>query len=249
MLLLCHALLTVPFSRQAACLGAKDPKTPLLALGCSALVNLLLDVYLVRVVGMGIGGAALATLAAQVVQACMLGVSVGNKRVAALTKVPATGDGSSKSANANAHEHGDEALRKKPRLSLLLRGRPSWPRLLSFVSFAGPMAFVLFGKVACYNAMTLAATSGGVITLAAHQVSPFRTGRWQCAQLLRDTAQVKFRSFARIVLALRTRKCKPVRKIRPRCIIGVRRAALSPTLAVLYMAGFGVRFLPRMQVW
>jgi len=53
---------------QAACLGAKDATTPLLVLGLSALVNLGLDLYLVKVVGMGIGGAAIATLVAQLVQ-------------------------------------------------------------------------------------------------------------------------------------------------------------------------------------
>jgi hypothetical protein len=82
-----------------------------------------------------------------------------------------TGEGRAGGGTAGGgQDTAGRGLRASLRSPLLLRGWPSLQRLLSFVSFAGPMAFVLFGKVACYNAMTLAATSGGVITLAAHQV-------------------------------------------------------------------------------
>ena len=128
---------------QAACLGAQDSLTPLCVLVASGLINLVLDLYLVSVVGMGIGGAALATVAAQLVQVLLLAIAVQRKRAS-------IGAGNSS--------------------RLLISGWPSPRRLLSFVTFAGPMAFVLVGKVACYNSMTLAATRGGVVALAAHQV-------------------------------------------------------------------------------
>ena len=126
---------------QAACLGAKDSISPLVVLVTCGLLNLGLDLYLVNVVGMGIGGAAIATLASQVVQALMLAFVVQRKRRAA-------GAGTS---------------------WLLLRGGPSWRRISKFLSFAGPIFLVLCGKISCYNAMTLAATAGGIAALAGHQ--------------------------------------------------------------------------------
>ena len=108
----------------------------------SALLNLGLDAYLVIGLGWGIAGAAIATVAAQVLQTALLAAIVLRKRTALGAR----------------------------RSLLLLRGLPSPRRTLSFVTYAGPMAFVLFGKIMCYNAMTLAATCGGVAALAAHQV-------------------------------------------------------------------------------
>ena len=104
--------------------------------------SLFLDIYLVIGLGMGIAGAAIATLASQLVQTFMLAVVVQRKRAMA-------GAGSS---------------------WLLLRpGLPSRSRILRFLAFAGPIFLVLLGKISCYNAMTLAATTGGVVALAAHQ--------------------------------------------------------------------------------
>ena len=45
---------------QASLLGAKDSLTPLLAVGYSTVVNVLGDFVLVRLLGMGLRGAALA---------------------------------------------------------------------------------------------------------------------------------------------------------------------------------------------
>jgi putative MATE family efflux protein len=127
---------------QAACLGTRDSVSPLFVLLASGSLNLVLDLYLVISRGMGIGGAAIATLAAQVVQMLMLAGVVQRKR----GKLGASGG------------------------PLLLRGRPTLSRIGSFLTFAGPIFLVLLGKVSCYNAMTLAATTLGVISLASHQV-------------------------------------------------------------------------------
>ena len=83
---------------------------------------------------MGIGGAAIATLASQLMQTLLLAIVVQRKRAKA-------GAGTS---------------------WLLLRGWPNRKRLLKFVTFAGPIFLVLIGKISCYNAMTLAATTNGV---------------------------------------------------------------------------------------
>lgn len=127
---------------QAACLAAKDSTSPLLVLMFAGSLNLCLDLWLVRGVGMGIGGAAIATLASQLVQVALLAWVVQRKR-----------------------------RRTGVALGWSLVGAPPSPsRLLSFLSFAGPIFLVLLGKISCYNSMTLAATSGGVVALAAHQV-------------------------------------------------------------------------------
>jgi hypothetical protein len=51
---------------QAACLGAKDSVTPLIAIVYSTVVNIFGDFILVKKLGMGLRGAAIATLLAQV---------------------------------------------------------------------------------------------------------------------------------------------------------------------------------------
>jgi len=51
---------------QAACLGAKDSVTPLIAIVYSTVVNIIGDFLLVNRLGMGLRGAAIATTLAQV---------------------------------------------------------------------------------------------------------------------------------------------------------------------------------------
>ena len=124
---------------EAACVGAKDATTPLLSVAFGGVLNLGLDLLLVCRLGYGIGGAAIATLTAQVATLAVLAVSVRRKRAAAL---------------------GSPSL---------LRGRPSATRLRAFLQFAGPIFLVLLGKIACYNTMTLVAGRCGLVALAAHQ--------------------------------------------------------------------------------
>ena len=120
---------------QAACLGAKDPISPLLVLVTCGALNFVLDVFLVKTLAMGIGGAAIATLAAQLLQVLLPAIVVQRKR----SKAMGSGKG-----------------------WLLLQGRPEAKRLLRFLGFAGPIFFVLVGKICCYNAMTIAATTSGL---------------------------------------------------------------------------------------
>ena len=56
---------------QAACLGAKDSVTPLIAIVYSTIVNVVGDFVLVNRLGMGLRGAAIATTFAQVSVASM----------------------------------------------------------------------------------------------------------------------------------------------------------------------------------
>ena len=124
---------------QAACLGAKDSLSPLLVLLVCGALNLGLDLVLVRSCGMGIGGAAIATLAAQLLQTALLAYVVQRKKRRGAAAA---------SASTMLASQGPQWL--------LLRGRPSLPRIRTFLAFAGPMALVLMGKIACYNSMTCA---------------------------------------------------------------------------------------------
>lgn len=62
-------LLYLGYVGDAAFRASGDPKTPLLLLGCASLVNLALDPILIFSLGMGIRGAALATIGSQAVAA------------------------------------------------------------------------------------------------------------------------------------------------------------------------------------
>tara|TARA_B110001452_G_scaffold262019_1_gene261493 strand:- start:714 stop:2333 length:1620 start_codon:yes stop_codon:yes gene_type:complete len=128
---------------QGACTGSKDATTPFIAILLGGLLNLALDVWLVLGRGMGIAGAAVATVVSQVVQVLVLAVIVRRKRRRLVPEVTAP---------------------------TLLQRPPSPARLADFLSFAGPIFCVLIGKISCYNSMTLAATAGGVVALAGHQV-------------------------------------------------------------------------------
>jgi len=128
---------------QGACTGMKDATTPFIAIVLGGLLNLALDLWLVLGCGMGIAGAASATVVSQVVQVLVLAVIVKRKRSRLVPGVTAP---------------------------TLLQRPPSPARLVDFLSFAGPIFCVLIGKISCYNSMTLAATAGGVVALAGHQV-------------------------------------------------------------------------------
>ncbi|KAJ1618153.1 hypothetical protein T492DRAFT_465090 [Pavlovales sp. CCMP2436] len=126
---------------QSALQATKDPLSPLIAVAGGGVLNLALDAYACIQLRMGIVGAAYATLASQVVQALLLVLALGKRR----RKLSPTSE---------------KDLFSRPNMSLL-RG---------FVSFAGPLFFVQLGKMLCYNMMTVAVTSSGLLALAAHQV-------------------------------------------------------------------------------
>ena len=125
---------------QAACTGSKDAVAPLIAVVAGGLLNLAGDILLVSKLHWGIAGAAIATCVSQAVQLGLLWRIVWRKRAAFGVK------------------------------GGLLQRPPRPKRLVEFLTFAGPIFLVLLGKICCYNSMTIAATSGGFVALAGHQV-------------------------------------------------------------------------------
>lgn len=125
---------------QSTLQAAKDPVAALVAVALGGCLNLALDMVLCLRFRLGIVGAALATLAAQGVQFVGMIAALRRKR--------------------------DEL---SPETNMFGR-LPSASIVRRFLAFCGPLFAVLVGKLGCYNTMTAAVSSGGMTSLASHQV-------------------------------------------------------------------------------
>lgn len=129
---------------QAVSLATLDMRTPALAVLAASIINVFGDVFLVAKVGMGLRGAAIATAAAGAASSLIL-IMESRKKVARWrTSLP-----------------GD----KTPFISL-----PDLTSFISLVKLAGPIFFVILGKLVCYSAMTLRASDFGMRSLATHNI-------------------------------------------------------------------------------
>mmetsp|Transcript_29156 Transcript_29156/g.78886 ORF Transcript_29156/g.78886 Transcript_29156/m.78886 type:complete len:612 (+) Transcript_29156:142-1977(+) len=155
---------------QAALLGAKDSVTPLIAILYSTVVNVFGDLYLVRVAGMGLRGAAIATLLAQWAATFAL-LGPARKRL------------------VRDHSLG---LWKKKKPTTVNGSGSNLVTSRAFLGFAAPVLTLILGKLAAFGFMThsAAAVPGQPTPLAAHQiilslfffVSPFMEVISQTAQ-------------------------------------------------------------------
>jgi len=133
---------------QAALLGAKDSVTPLVAIMYSTVVNVLGDYLLVSRFHMGVQGAAIATLVAQLAGTVAM---IGPARRELLSK------GSS--------------LGLLPRW--ITKSAPDAINSKVFLKFAAPVLTLILGKISAFGFMTNAAAGlhGQPQTLAAHQIA------------------------------------------------------------------------------
>jgi len=135
---------------QAALLGAKDSVTPLVSILYSTIVNVVGDYLLVTRYRMGLKGAAIATLLAQL--------------AGTVAMIPAARE---------------KLLSKGSSLGLLPRwmmtkGRtPDEINSRTFLKFAAPVLTLILGKISAFGFMTNAAAGlpGQPVTLAAHQIA------------------------------------------------------------------------------
>eukprot|EP00980_Cylindrotheca_fusiformis_P007817 scaffold1669_cov129-Cylindrotheca_fusiformis.AAC.28 len=129
---------------QAACLGAKDSVTPLIATLYSTVVNIIGDFLLVSQLGMGLRGAAIATTLAQWAATAAL-LAPARKRLV---------------------KDGNLGLWKKPEAT------SSSVSSKTFLSFAAPVLTLIMGKLAAFGFMThsAAAIPGQPTPLASHQI-------------------------------------------------------------------------------
>jgi Na+-driven multidrug efflux pump len=140
---------------QSVCLSTLDTKTPALAVLSATIVNILGDIILVAKYNMGIRGAALATSAAGFVSSFLL-IHESRKKVRKWRSM------------RYQSKPGDPIIKESRRQSFV-----NIPNVKSFVSLAklaGPIFFVIIGKLICYSAMTLKASDFGMMSLAAHNV-------------------------------------------------------------------------------
>ncbi|KAL7525823.1 hypothetical protein ACHAXR_001177, partial [Thalassiosira sp. AJA248-18] len=133
---------------QAALLGAKDSVTPLVSILYSTVVNVSGDYLLVNRLHMGLKGAAIATLLAQLAGTIAM---IGPARKKLLSK------GSS--------------LGLLPRW--ITKGAPDAINSRTFLKFAAPVLTLILGKISAFGFMTNAAAGlpGQPATLAAHQIA------------------------------------------------------------------------------
>ena len=133
---------------QAALLGAKDSVTPLVSILYSTIVNVCGDYLLVSKFHMGLKGAAIATLAAQL--------------AGTVAMIPAARQ---------------KLLSKGSSLGLLPRWitkrQPDEISARTFLKFAAPVLTLILGKISAFGFMTNAAAGlpGQPATLAAHQIA------------------------------------------------------------------------------
>jgi Na+-driven multidrug efflux pump len=156
---------------QAALLGAKDSVTPLIAILYSTTINVFGDLLLVRVLGMGLRGAAIATLLAQLAATAAL-LGPARKRL--------------------VRDHSLGLWKKKKPVNGATDENGGLVSSRAFLGFAAPVLTLILGKLAAFGFMThsAAAVPGQPTPLASHQiilslfffVSPFMEVISQTAQ-------------------------------------------------------------------
>eukprot|EP00592_Proboscia_alata_P028671 CAMPEP_0194445334 /NCGR_PEP_ID=MMETSP0176-20130528/127799_1 /TAXON_ID=216777 /ORGANISM="Proboscia alata, Strain PI-D3" /LENGTH=738 /DNA_ID=CAMNT_0039271875 /DNA_START=9 /DNA_END=2225 /DNA_ORIENTATION=+ len=132
---------------QASLLGAQDSVTPLIAIVCSTVINVVGDFVGVVKLGYGLAGAAVATTAAEVIGKCAL-ISPSRKKLLS----PHSTKGFGILPPYGAKDDSSQSTR-------------------AFLKFAAPVLTLIFGKIAAFGVMThVAAALPGEATLASHQI-------------------------------------------------------------------------------
>jgi len=160
---------------QASLLGAKDSITPLVAIAYSTAVNIAGDYVCVARMGMGLRGAAIATLAAQYVgTAALLGPArrvlvptFGLGLVPGAVRRPVSRLLAGR-APADRGDGADAGAGTELRRQELAASRVS---ARTFLLFAAPVLTLILGKISAYGFMTHAAAALGAVPLAAHQIT------------------------------------------------------------------------------
>lgn len=129
---------------QSVSLATLDTRTPALAVLVASIVNVVGDIFLVAKVGMGLRGAAIATAAAGAASSLVL-IRESKRKVDKWQK--------------------SDTIEKSPFVSL-----PDPKSFISLVKLAGPIFFVIVGKLVCYSAMTLKASDFGMLSLTTHNI-------------------------------------------------------------------------------
>ncbi|KAL7431692.1 hypothetical protein ACHAXH_002133 [Discostella pseudostelligera] len=144
---------------QAALLCAQDTRTPALAVLVASVVNIVGDYFFVAKMRWGIRGAAIATSLASLLSNGML--------VGQVSKMM---NGWKNAYRETMKIETDYQNDERDPLSIPFISLPDRKSLVSLLLLAGPMFFVMVGKIAGYFAMTVRAGSFGMVALACHSV-------------------------------------------------------------------------------
>jgi len=134
---------------QTVSLTTLDTFTPALAVILATVTNVIGDVLLVAKWKLGLRGASVATAAAGCISSLVLLKQTKEKMRIWKTTI----------------EQGDISQEEMPLISI-----PNMTSLIRFVKLAGPIFFVIVGKMICYSLMTVRAADFGMLSLATHNI-------------------------------------------------------------------------------
>jgi Na+-driven multidrug efflux pump len=168
---------------QAAFLASKDSVTPLKAVLVGSVINIVGDLLLVCVLGKGIAGAAWATTLSQIGSALyLLAASVSRSMTATdkdlVAASPSTLERNAVSAEVveskvdllpDIKEEVEEKVPSKQSMASLVQF-PGFRDIIQYISFCGPLFFVLLMKAFSWSYTTYACSPAGPVSLAAHQI-------------------------------------------------------------------------------
>jgi Na+-driven multidrug efflux pump len=171
---------------QAAFLASKDSVTPLKAVLVGSVINIVGDLLLVCVLGKGIAGAAWATTLSQIGSALFLLAASVRRSMMATNKDLVVPSPSTLEKNAvhvevidsridllpginKVKEEIEEKVPSKQRMASLVQF-PGFRDLTQYISFCGPLFFVLLMKAFSWSYTTYACSPAGPVSLAAHQI-------------------------------------------------------------------------------
>jgi Na+-driven multidrug efflux pump len=152
---------------QAFCLTNLDTKTPAIAVLVASIVNIIGDLALSPT--WGIQGAAVATALASLSSCAILANKV---RKTTLVWKQKQEEEERQQATSRVEDGSIATLGAVdiPSDHIPFFSLPDKQSLLDLLRLAGPIFFVMMGKVACYSIMTLRATKFGIVNFAAHNI-------------------------------------------------------------------------------
>ena len=153
---------------QSALLCSQDTKTPALAVGVASITNIIGDYIFVAKFRWGVRGAALATSIASFLANSILIRKVYKMFI---TWKDAYRERMKREKVLQSVLDTDLSKGKeRDPLTTKFLSFPDRQSLVSLLSLAGPMFFVMLGKILGYSAMTVRAGSFGMVSLACHNV-------------------------------------------------------------------------------
>ena len=161
-------LAVMGLTAQSALLCAQDTTTPALAVGVASITNIIGDYLFVAKFRWGVRGAALATS-----MASFLANSILIRKVYKMfiTWKDAYRERMKREEVLQSVLDTDISKgRERDPLATPFLSFPDRQSLLSLLLLAGPMFFVMLGKILGYSAMTVRAGSFGMVSLACHNV-------------------------------------------------------------------------------